>query len=119
VDRGQDDAVAGVVEHGQAPAQVPADVAERVVAHDGEVPQRVRALRLEGCDLLPQSVHVLGQRVDPLTAGACRRTTEGERGERAGDGSEDDGDHIEHGATLSPLRAVFGDWSRPVGHGRR
>src|SRR5690606_14999525 len=60
VDGGQDDAVAGVVEERQAPAQVTADVTEGVVAHDREVAQRVGALGLEGRDLLAEAVDVLG-----------------------------------------------------------
>ena len=113
VDRGEHHAVPGVVEEGEAPAEVPADVAEGVVAHDRQVPQRVAVLRLEGGDLLPQAVDVLGQGVHALAVGARRRTTEGEAGEHAGQGGEDDGDHIEHAASLCSA-----SWSRPVGHGR-
>ena len=108
--------MAGVVEHGEAPAEVPADVAEGVVAHDGEVAQRVGALRLEGRDLLAQAVHVLGQRLDPVTAGAGRRTPQGEPGEHAGQGGEDDGDDGEHEHAPDPM---FAGRSRPAGHGRR
>ena len=88
--------MAGVVQHGEAPAEVPADVAEGVVADHGEVPQRVAVLRLEGGDLLAQAVHVLGERVDPLAAGSRRRTSQGEAPEDAGQGGEDDGDDREH-----------------------
>ncbi len=63
MDRGQHHAVARVVEERERPRQVPAQVAERVVADHREVTQRVAGLGAERRDLLAQAVHVLGQRV--------------------------------------------------------
>ena len=75
---------------------------------------KVSIVRLEGSDLLPQAVDVLGQRLDAVAVGSRRRTTQGEASEHAGQSGENDGDHIEHAG-----EPMFGGWSRPVGHGRR
>ena len=68
VDRGDDDAVAAVVEQGERPGEVAAHVAEGVVAHHGEVAQRVAGLALERGDLLPQPADVLGEGVGTAPA---------------------------------------------------
>ena len=69
-----------VVEERDAPAEVPADIAEGVVAHDGQVAERIPGLRLEGGHLLTQPVHVLGQRVDRWSL-CSRRTPQRDHGQ--------------------------------------
>ena len=79
-----------------------AHVTERVVADHRQVAQRVGVLGLEGRDLLPQPVHVLGQGIHTLATGASRRTTQREQRQHAGQGGEDDGGDGEeqHAPTL-------------------
>lgn len=102
MDGGEDDAVTRVVEKREAPTQVPADVAERVVADHGKVAQRVRVLRLEGRHLLPQTVHVLGERIDSHAAGRRLRTSQRQTCQDAGESSEQQGESgkDQHPSTL-------------------
>ena len=115
VDRGQHDPVAGVVEQGQAPAEVPADVAEGVVPDHREVPQRVAGLHLERGDLLPQPVHVLGQGVGLRAPSGGRRTTQGDDGEHEGEEGEHEGDRGEDPHGADPKRAAETSRSRHGG----
>ncbi len=100
VDRGQQDAVPGVVEQHQRPGQVPAHVAEGVVAHDREVAQRGAALGGQRGDLAAQPVEVLGQRVDASATRAGRATQRHHRQHQPGqrdDREQDQHDEEDHG----------------------
>ena len=79
------------------------------------MPQRVAGLQLEGGDLLPQPVHVLGQGVGLRSGARGGRTTQRDDGEHDGEEGEDEGDRGEDPHGADPRRAAETSRSRHGG----
>jgi hypothetical protein len=70
-------------------------VAERVVPHDGEVPQRAGVLHSQRGDLLAEPGDAVGQGLGPRQPSVRRLAPQGDDGERTGTQRHHDRDDVE------------------------
>jgi hypothetical protein len=104
VDRGEQHAVAVVVEQGHRPGQVTTHVPEGVVADHRHVPQRLRRIRSQHLHLVAQRLEIRGDGGRPGTTAAGARTACNDRGERKRSQCQDQrgrGDNGGHVRTLT------------------